>query len=176
MPGNLNKLKNNILNDIFRKEVPNPSMTNFAKQLSGAYKSYTEDIITFAGDSLVSFGNSNMETKLLDLDSQGNTASFVGLIIEAAIIEFWNHAAFAVGTPPPGFSTETSITITPPSPGPLQAAIIAALAVENGDESQALLWATGIHNLTMTIKTTHSGLDTTTPTPLPKTVSNQPIS
>jgi hypothetical protein len=113
---------------------------------------------------------------LLELDAPGNTASFVGLTIELALIDYWNNAAFLVGTPPPGFSTETSITITPPSPGPVQAALITALAVGDGDEQQALLWATALHNATMTVKTTHTGLDTTIPTPLPKTESDKPIS
>ena len=168
------KLYNAIL-DIFTKEKVEPTMINFAKELSDAYDEYCQDAMTYAGNQLISAGKSQMRSILETLDAEGNTGAFVASTISSSIVAYWSNCVFAPMPPlPPGFSVVTVVTITPPST-PSASGIQSAIMSGGSDTVQANLWALAIHQQTLSVTTTHIGLDTTLPTPLPKTESNKPI-
>lgn len=150
-------------------------MKIFAKEFSDLYHDYASDSETYAGNSLIANGKSQMKDLLELLDAPGNTAAFVALQISLSIDLYWQHAAYKPMPPlPPGFSVVNTITIAQPTtksfPG-IQSGILSG----GQDSIQAGLWTTAIHNQTLSVKTTHIGLDTTVPVPQPKTVSDQPI-
>ena len=152
-----------------------PTMIIFAKELSDAYDDYAQDSETYAGDSLIADGKSIMRSILETLDAPGNTELFVATTISDSIQAYWGVCAYALAPFPPGFSLVHTITITPPTT-PSFAGIQSAIMSGGEDTIQANLWAEAIDSQTKSVKTTHIGLDTTVPTPLPKTESDKPIS
>lgn len=160
---------------IYTIPVPNPSMRNFAIQLSSAYRKYAKDITTYGENKLAILGANTMRTILNQLDAPGNTAAFVAQIIEKSVIAFWNVSAFSLVPPPPGFSSQHTIIITPMSPGIIFSGVSAGILSGGSAAIQATAWATAMHLATKTVMTTHIGFDTTLPVPLPKTEPNKLI-
>lgn len=152
-----------------------PNMLIFAKELSDAYNDYAQDSETYAANSLIANGKTVMKTILETLEATGNTPVSVALTISNSIQAYWGVCAYALAPFPPGFSLVHTITITPPTT-PSFAGIQSAIMSGGEDTIQANLWAEAIDSQTKSVKTTHIGLDTTVPTPLPKTDSNKPIS
>ncbi len=181
------KLKGKILNIFKTKRMEpdpdrpgqmrevTPTMILFAKELSDAYDDYAQDSETYAGDKLIATGKSTMRTILETLDAPGNTASIVALIIHNSILAYWNGCSYALAPFPPDFSVVFNIIVHPPTV-PSNIGLEAAMMAGGSDSEQAGMWAASMHSQTISVKTTHSGLDTTVPVPLPKTDSNKAIS
>lgn len=156
-----------------QRPAPN-NMIVFAKELSDAYDDYAQDSETYASNSLASTGKSAMRTILETLEATGNTPVSVALTIHNSIIAYWGASVYNVAPFPPGFSIVFTVTTHPPTT-PSFPGIQSAIMSGGSDTVQAAAWASAIHNQTLSVKTTHMGLDTTVPTPLPKTESDKPI-
>lgn len=156
------------------RPAPN-TMIIFAKELADAYDKYAKSSETYAGNSLSTTGKKVMNSILETLESPGNTPIAVATTISASVMAYWGVAKYIVAPFPPGFSVVFTVITHPPTTpsfGGIQSAILSG-----GDDTvQADLWAAALHKQTQSVATTHIGLDTTIPVPLPKTESNKDIS
>jgi hypothetical protein len=156
------------------RPAPN-TMLIFAKELSDAYDKYAKDSETYAGDSLASTGKKAMNSVLDTLEVTGNTPAFVALTISLSVVAYWGVSKYNIAPFPPGFSIVFTVITHPPTT-PSFAGIQSAIISGGEDTIQANLWAAALHKQTLSVATTHIGLDTTVPVPLPKTESKKPIS
>lgn len=146
----------------------NPAnMTLFAEVFSTAYDNYAKDAVDISGESLATTGKNAMKSSLLSLDAPGNVLPLYALAIETAVIAYWGASAFPKLIPPTGISSETSVTITPMTPGSIQPGLLAKLLLGAGDvATSADDHSIILHTATITVKTTHTGPSTAFPFPV----------
>jgi hypothetical protein len=102
----------------------------------------------------------------------------VASIVTNSAHSYWLTASYMVAPFPSGFSVVFTITVSPPAGSAVVtciASLASAMLAKMSIEEQADAWASALHQLTLSVKTTHIGLDTTVPTPLPKTESDKDI-
>lgn len=159
--------------------APNPStMIQHFKDFAQLYDDYANQATeTLGGNVIATSGKSSFEStallyNALPLLSLTNYADS----LEQACISYWTSTIFSIAIPPPGFSSLTSITVVPMTPGVLKAGLAALFLSANGNVSTlASNMATLFDTATKTVTVTLIGLSVPAPAPAPLTVPGVPI-
>ena len=152
---------------------------------TNAYDTYASTAQDISFDTLISANKAAMLSYLLaNMPGPGGDIATSAAVWDQAFINYWTGATFTIiqiPTPPndPGantglFSVELSSLIVTVTPSVLKDLLIAELGVfSNSAATKAENLATVFHTATTTaVLALISGLDTTTPTPLPITNTN----
>ena len=157
---------NEELEDYFRNAKPK-TIKDHAELLAPIYDKWAKSITTKEGNFLVKGNIDGFKKGIMLLDAPGNTGPLVGIAYEQACIFYWTQPAFSTNKPAAGLVKTALIVSTPHLPGPVSAALAAAVFNPSPDPKvKAGLYASGFISGASTVMTTASGPSIATGNPL----------